>query len=96
MQFKHYDPDKLIPELKRRGIPSRYAICPGCVLTDVPPEDCIRSEDDMKESSMQSDLLCSHCYDTAEEFQEPFHLHDDPNITEKLKELEAIVETFLL
>ncbi|MBU4069812.1 MAG: hypothetical protein KJ646_02420 [Nanoarchaeota archaeon] len=77
---------------KKIGMPPSYSVCPGCVFTNVPPEDCIHHSEDMKAPSVQSDLLCPHCYIIAEESGETFQLHADKNLEQKIAELEKIIE----
>ena len=93
MEFKHYNPEKLALIFQERGITSSsYSVCQGCVFTNVPPEDCIHPSKDMKASSVQSDLLCPHCYITAEESQETFPIYADKTLVQKVAELETIIE----
>jgi len=93
MEFKYYNPEILIPLLKERGIVSySYRVCPGCVLTRVSPEYCFHPHDDFKTPSVQSDLLCPHCFITAEDMGEPFPLSADENLNKKIAELEKIIK----
>ena len=69
-----------------------YRVCQGCVFTNILPEDCIHSRDDFHEPSVQSDCFCEHCCITIEETKEPFYLHEDKDLTQKVAELEKIIE----
>ena len=96
MEFKYYNSAKLVPIFKTLGITSSsYSVCQGCVFTNVPPEDCVHLSKDMKAPSVQSDLLCPHCYTTAEDSRKTFPLNVDKNLEQKIAELEEIVELSL-
>jgi hypothetical protein len=97
MEFQYYNPEKLVPILKERGVvPFFYRVCQGCVFTNIPPEDCIHDRDDFATPSVQSDTFCPHCLDTIEDSKEPFHLHDDKDLNKKVAELEKIIEMVFL
>jgi len=89
MEFKFYNPAVLIPIFRERGI-FDYDICQSCVLTNVSPEYCFHPKHDFAAPYVQSDMLCPHCFDTVELFEEPFHLHEDKDLTQKVAELEEI------
>lgn len=93
MKFIYYNPRKLIPLLKERGINFfSYKVCSGCVLTNISPDYCFHPEESFEAPSVQSDLLCPHCFITAEETGEPFPLIADENLNQKINELEKILE----
>lgn len=92
MEFKHYNPEILVPLFKKIGMPPSYSVCPGCVFTNVPPEDCIHYSEDMDAPSVQSDLLYSHCYIAAEDSRKTFPLYLDKNLEQKIAELEEIIK----
>ena len=92
MEFRHYDPKELIQEFKEFGVHYFSKVCYGCVFTGVVPFHCIHPDDEFESpEGVQSDLLCSHCYETAMESGEPFRFREDEDLSEKVKELEAIV-----
>lgn len=93
MDFKYYNPQNLLRELRKRDIVrGAYDVCMGCVFTHVPPEDCYHPVDDFEETSIQSEKVCPHCAITIEEGKEPFHFHTDKTISDRVNELEAILE----
>ena len=93
MEFKFYNPDKLVPLFRERGfMPYFYLPCNGCVFTGVLPSDCIHPRDNFKTPSVQSDMFCPHCYETIEGSKERFVLHEDKDLPMKVAELEEIIE----
>jgi hypothetical protein len=94
MEFRFYDPDKLVPLFRKRGLNSPYAyqVCWGCVFTNVPPEDCVHRADEFKTPSVQSELMCEHCFDTIKESGMRFQLSVDPDFEQKVSELQEILE----
>ena len=93
MNFKYYDPKRLVPIFRERGIISRgYRVCQGCVFTDTPPEYCIHDSEDFHETTIQSDCFCEHCSITIEDSKEPFHLYEDKTLNQRVAELEEIIE----
>ncbi len=92
MEFRYYDPEKVIPELVKTGVSYDYFVCSGCVFAKVLPEDCIHDRSDLRENSVQSDMFCEHCIITIEDDGEPFHLHLDDTLEGRLAELKEIAE----
>ncbi|MBS3079087.1 hypothetical protein J4218_03125 [Candidatus Pacearchaeota archaeon] len=92
MEFKYYNPKRLVPALKERGVMAgAYRVCQGCVYTHVPPEDCYHHSDDFTDPGIQSDCFCLHCVDTIRDSGEKFYLRDDPDLNKKVAELEEIL-----
>ena len=93
-EFRHYDPKRLVPIFKEMGYTSNftYRVCHGCVFTHVPPEDCIHGSEYFHETSFQSDCFCEHCSITIEDSEERFYLSEDKDLSQKVRELEQIIE----
>jgi hypothetical protein len=89
MEFKYYDPKQLIPAFKHQDIPDSYRVCNGCVVSGVSPEFCFHSEDWFSENQFQSDSLCFHCCDAAEETRKSIPLSGN-DLSVRVAELEAI------
>ncbi len=97
MEFKYLNPENIGRILKEGGMYGYgWAVCPGCVFTRVSPSDCVHPRDDFKEpEGIQSDRFCPPCYDTIMLDREPFRLHLDPTHSDKVKELEEIMDQIL-
>ena len=92
MQFEYYDSKKLVKEFREMGVtPRSHRVCVGCVFSDIPPEYCIHGKSGFSTPIKQSEMLCPHCCDTVGEYEEPLHLHEDPILDKKVRELEGIL-----
>jgi len=91
MKFKHYNPEIIIPALRKLRVESFYEVCRGCVFTDISPEYCYRNPREFKVNSVQSDMFCPHCTAVIEADNERFELSADPNLEKKVEELREIL-----
>jgi len=92
-KFEHYDPKKLVPIFRERGYsPSSHSVCQGCVISGVSPSDRIHPNADFGAPEVQSDEFCSHCRDIVNENGKAFPLSADRKLSEKVRELEKIMD----
>jgi hypothetical protein len=88
MKFRYYNPAEWVPIFKRNLVGG--CVCWGCVFTGVSPEYCFHEEEAFEEPKVQSDPMCAHCTDTANEYKIKFHFHTDGTLADRVAELEEI------
>ncbi|MEI6058665.1 MAG: hypothetical protein WCP89_02740, partial [archaeon] len=71
---------------------SDYKVCQGCVFADIPAEDCYHPWENFETPGVQSDMVCPQCCITINDSKRPFHFHKDPDMTQKVSELETILD----